>query len=692
MSEHTTELKSYLRFFLFALLLLLLFRAAFWLFLAIGQDAPDPLGPEFLKAFYIGLRFDARLAALFTLPLGLLVFIPQTGRRLHCFARAVFWVYFPLFFLLAGLYALDAGFYLYLGQRLNSTVLELMQDTGASLRMVWESYPVVPLFLAGLALGLLCAMFFYRAAARPIIYPSSTRRRILNIGAAFLLFAWAVYGQLDISLFPLRWSNAYFSSNQQVTALALNPAQNLYDTGRVPNSPSYNMERLLADYTLLASYLGVKENERKNLNLARSVAAKPNPAAPRPNIVIIVMESLAYPKTSFAPGLTPGPALGQTPGLALGQTPGLAPGLTPDAGSPPDTGPTPFLRELAAESALYHRFFANTRTTARAMFTLITGIPDVSQSSTGTRNPFAADQRLLGEEFAGYKKFYMTGGSASWANLRALLSHNISALNVLEEKDWHAPKVNLWGISDLDLFRGANRALAKESEPFWAIIQTGAFHRPYTISDEKGFNKKTLDEKTKEHYGFISEQEYNSLRFSDFSLQEFFRLARKEAYYANTIFFILGDHGLSDRPGNMSNSYCAAGLESWHVPLIIHGPGVPKGEFYTPCGTTDIFPTAAGLAGIAYNNHTLGRDILAPRSAEFAATYIGGNSSVPVRLVQDGYCLFDDRGSNALLYKLDDNNGKDYAKEEAERFAGMRALGLALDNAAQYLLFNNKKQ
>ena len=43
--------------------------------------------------------------------------------------------------------------------------------------------------------------------------------------------------------------------------------------------------------------------------------------------------------------------------------------------------------------------------------------------------------------------------------------------------------VDVWGISDKDLFMEANKVLAKQDKPFFAIVQTADNHRPFTIPE-----------------------------------------------------------------------------------------------------------------------------------------------------------------------------------------------------------------
>jgi phosphoglycerol transferase MdoB-like AlkP superfamily enzyme len=416
----------------------------------------------------------------------------------------------------------------------------------------------------------------------------------------------------------------------------------------------------------VAAYLDVDAPDQSGLNFARHRAGRAGRPGledrRRPNIVIIVAESLSHFKTSFAPG--------------------------------PDN-PTPFIKELAGRSRYYPNYYANARTTARGVFSLLTGIPDVTGSSTGSRNPLVANQRVVADQFQGYDKYYLLGGNTGWANIRGVLGNNIQGLQILEESFWKSPNADVWGVSDLDMLREAQAFFSARNgkNPFLAVIQLSSFHRPYTVPDDiPGFARRELTEATRLNYGFTGEDEYNSMRLMDFSIAEFLRLAAAEPWFKDTIFVIIGDHGIRDSNRNMNDSYEAAQLGPWHVPLIIYSPGrIAPAVDEKPASHLDVFPTVAGLAGIDYTNWTLGRDLMDGRFAGSRAAFVSGNGETPIRLVRDGYCYLDNRVGQEALYKLDDASGADYRELEPERFAEMRELARAMQTTAKYMLYNNRK-
>ncbi len=651
-----SSLQLYFLFFLQLFVFFTLARFAFWIH--ILPSLADAHTADILKGFYIGWRFDARLAALVTFPLALLLLIPFCARRLARWRKKIFWLYFFVFFIIWSIYAIDWHFYNYLGRRLDATVIGLLEDFTTAILMVWQGYAVLPIILAILFLAVICALSF-RFSAGISLRPCATRTgRFCSFLAGFFLFAWAVFGQISSNWFPLRWSKAYFSSHKAVTALGLNPVQNLYDSWRNRHG-SFNREAVEKGYAVVADFLGVEHPDAKNLDYSRYCQPVFHPEGTPPNIVIIIMESMDWRKTSFAPG---------------------------------KGDPTPFLQELASQSVFYPHFYANARTTARAVFGTLTGIPDVNERGTASRNTRVVDQHLIAAQFKGYDKMYLLGGNTAWANIRGVIANNIPGVEILEEGFWKSPNTDVWGVADLDLFQEANEVFANRKKPFLAVIQTASFHSPYTVPPTPGFSLKALNEEDQKNYGFINAKEYNSLRYFDFALSRFFQKAKKESYYGNTIFILFGDHGITGDTANIDAAYRAADLGPWHVPLLIHAPGriAPK-TVSLPASQVDIFPTAASLVGQAYENRTLGRDLFDPRFDRNRAAMISGDARDALRFIQDGYCYVDNRHGLHALYRLGDEKGENLAKKERERFEQMKTQAQALFETSHYLLYNNAK-
>ena len=658
---------------LFAGTLLVLVLARVAMLFLLWPELAASSSSDIAKALYVGIKFDIRMVVLGLIPIALALGIPPIERRIvaHGGIRVGFELFYGALFAGAALvYVIDFGWFFYLHTRVDATLFELMGDPDIAGTMVWESYPVIRITVGLILAAVLYALFFARTLKAHSVTPKlGWKRRTGWTAATFAALFLLGYGQISSNLFPLRWSNAFFSVDKNMPILALNPIQNLFDTVNASKGTRPDLEATRASYPRIAAWLRIQNPDAKKLNFLRTVPGTPAAEQAEPlNVVVIIMESMTWPRTSFSPNTT---------------------------GIPEDT--TPNLVALSRDSILYPLFFAPTRTTARAVFTTMTGIPDVNRSGgTSSRNQALVDQTLLMNEFKGYEKYYMIGGSASWANIRGFLSHNIAGLHLLEEGSWKAPNTDVWGLSDLDLFRESAAALTKSEKPFVAVIQTSGFHRPYTIpADSAGFEVKAPSEAILRNYGFTGADEYNSLRLSDHALGEFFRIAREQPWFRHTVFAIFGDHGLNDTSQNMTPGYLGCRLQSNHTPMLLYAPGlvaegkIKPGVDERPCGQPDIFPTLAALAGIPFRYQALGRNLLDPDTKRDEMQFLGGDSESTIRLVEDGYCFIREHGEH--MYKLDDPVLKDLLESDPERAAHMRQYAQDFYNVSKYLLYNNKK-
>jgi phosphoglycerol transferase MdoB-like AlkP superfamily enzyme len=551
------------------------------------HQASIPLHPAFL----MGLRFDLKFAGM--LGLFLLVFStpaffdPFSGQRAGRFWTAsltLIWGVLLLF------YAVDYFHYDYLHQRLNASVLNYLQDASISMGMVGQTYPVFPMLIVML---LLMAGGWY-IIRRVSVYSEkdaspTPQRPALFFVAQFFIFAALVFGKPG--QYNLRWSDAFTLGDNFSAQLALNPFQSFFSTLKYRSSmPDRGMVRKY--YPLISRMLGANDPDTAGLTYNRRIQPA-DTALQRPNVVLVLCESFsAYKSSAF--------------------------------GNPLHT--TPFFDSLAGRGILFDRCFTPAYGTARGVWALITGIPDVEEPRTASRNPDNVNQRTLLNEFTGYEKFYFLGGNPSWANIQGLLSNNIQDLHMYMQYDFKAPKIDVWGISDHDLFLEANGILKRARKPFFAIIQTADNHRPYTIPEadarELGLQKKTRNEL--HAAGFESNEEFNAFRYTDLCIRKFMEAASREAYFSNTLFVFIGDHGIRGDAGNMlPAAFTRDGLTCEHVPLLFY---VPSRNYATRssriCSQVDVMPSIASLAGISCINTTMGRDLFSPLPLQDQTAFI----------------------------------------------------------------------
>lgn len=619
---------------------------------------------DLVEALYLGGKFDIRLAFILIIPVWFLGYLPflnplRSGKK--------FWMYFytVVFMLMGALYLADFGHYGYLNSRLNGSVLQYLANPKISLEMLWQTYPIV-WALVGLGLSAVLVMYilkylvFFDFEYRNISRTNQSFQYVLF----FLIFAGGIYGKF--STFPLRWSEAFFSQNNFISAVALNPVIYLAETYKY-TAPIYDEKKVKEFYPIMANYLGVpvKDQDINTLNFKRSLPSTTNIGF-KPNIIVVVMESMALAKTDLS-------------------------------NNPLE--PTPNLRKLADESYYFNEYYVPSEGTARSMFGMVSSAADVTGYKTASRNPMIINQNLVMRYFSGYEKFYFLGGNANWGQIRGVFTNNVDGIHVVEEGQYEAPITDVWGLSDLDLFKESYKKLSAlpADKPFFAIVQSASFHRPYTIPENHDdFEVKSLPEDQLKKAGFISNEEWNSMRFSDYSLGRFIDMIKKSPMYENTIIVVTGDHGLPDENAeHISEPRKRVEIEKFHVPLIIHNPKIfPDGKKDSRIATEmDVMVTLADLAGVDIEHTGLGRDLFNPNfdDTRMAFTYFHYMQPRQFGMYYDNF-YYSVKGDKEELFNLDPKKEfKDVSAEYPGMAEYLKTMTHGYYETAKYILYNNKK-
>lgn len=647
-------------------------------FVGFSGLEPSALGtvdavPETLG---IGLRFDLRLAILLMLPIALLAWLPVWNLTR---SRVLRWVARLYLALALGavllVYIIDFGHYAYLGVRINATVLRFLEDAQISTDMVWQTYPVVWITLGWAAATALVWWLLLRFERVTLDRPAKRISRLSLIwGSALMVVAVfvAILGRFDnINLenpVPLRWSDAFFSGDNQIAALGLNPVIFLYDTLKVPNQP-YDREQVEAHYDVVSHYLGVDQPDAKTLNFSREQGVQPYAIdGKRPNVVFVMLESL---------GTT-----------AVGAY-----------GNP--LNPTPNIDRLAKQSWFFKNFYVPVTGTAKTVWASISGVPDVSRQETATRNPLITRQHSLVNSLQGYDKYYMIGGNSGWANMNALIRQSIDDIQLYEERHWNSPMVDVWGISDLDLFKESDRLLQEQGEgkPFFAYIQTAGNHRPFTIPKQNdGFEALDLPLEKVQGAGSRSVAQYNAVRLLDFNIGRLMEIAKEGGWYDNTIFVMFGDHNtrIAQIP-HMLPAYEKLGLESNNVPLLIHAPKLLEPRVIEEAvGLADLLPTVLGMAGMEFRNGAMGRDIQQPApEGERVVPLVLREGTFPLigGVTKDFLLQMQHDGSQPTLHEIASPEPLvDVADRYPEEFQRLVALTRGLHEASRLMLYQNVRK
>jgi phosphoglycerol transferase MdoB-like AlkP superfamily enzyme len=618
-------------------------------------------------AFFMGLRLDLRVVGILGLLMLLLCAVPFINPFKNYGAKKFWNIILPLILLVVlFFYIVDFFHYDYLHQRLNASALNYLHDAGISLNMVWQTYPVIKSLLLIIVLVAVVAFLFSLLLRRFQRQPAmvSKRQKLWTIPFVVLL-GIGVWGTL--SQFALRWSDVFSLKEAFKAQLALNPLQSFASTLSFRNS-TYDAQKAKENYALMANYLGVKVYDTTHLNYERDITPHGLiDSSQQPNVIVVICESFSAYKSSMW-------------------------------GNPLNA--TPFFDSLSGAGIFFDHCFTPSYGTARGVWGVITSIPDVEAPKTASRNPAIIDQNTIINAFTNYNKFYFLGGSASWANIRGLLKYNIEGLKLYEQEDYAADKLNVWGVSDKNLFLSADEIFAKQQKPFFAVIQSADNHPPYTIPDEdkNEFKKRTVSEDSLKKYGFKSNDEFNAFRYSDYCFKKFINAAQKQPYFKNTVFVFVGDHGIQgDANAMFPKVWTEQSLASHHVPLLFYSPLLQPARHSNFCSQTDVLPSVAGLLSRPFRNNSMGKNLfdssLMKDSFRYSSAFVTEPDEHKIGMLAGDYYLRKTIGSPAFqLFSVVNNDpvpqGKVYDSvgQKLSRYTD------AFFETTRYLLYNNKKK
>ncbi|MCF4995027.1 sulfatase-like hydrolase/transferase [Pseudomonas syringae] len=551
-------------------------------------DTPASL---FLEAFANGLRFDIRLVVYLSIPLLLALFSVRAMA-----ARGFFRLWLTVVSSIAlflGLMEMD--FYREFHQRLNGLVFQYVkEDPKTVMSMLWYGFPVARYLLAW-AVGTLILTLAFKGADRltrprgPFSGGSIGTRQVApwyaRLGVFFiclLICVTAARGTLRQGP-PLRWGDVYTTDSNFANQLGLNGTLSLIAAAKSRMSEDRDnvwkatVEQPVAQQTVRDMLLTPSDKlvDADTAAVRRNYTPNADKTLPIKNVVVILMESFA----------------GHSVGV-LGRPGNI----------------TPYFDQLSKEGLLFDRFFSNGTHTHQGMFATMACFPNLPgfeylmQTPEGSHKLSGLPQLLSARD---YDDVYVYNGDFAWDNQSGFFS-NQGMTNFIGRNDFVNPVFSdpTWGVSDQDMFnRGLEELKArdgKDKKPFYALLQTLSNHTPYALPTPLPVERVTDRGSLNEHL--------TAMRYSDWALGQFFEKARKEPYFKETLFVIVGDHGFGNE-----QQITEMDLGRFNVPMLMIAPGMQEkfGQLDHTVGTQiDIVPTIMGRIGGDVIHQCWGRDLL----------------------------------------------------------------------------------
>lgn len=449
------------------------------------------------------------------------------------------------------------------GVRYNFIAVDYLVYTNAVIGNIMESYPVVPLF-AGVGIIAFVATYSIIKKSKSYLenlpdFPNKIKIVVLQV----ILFLSALF------LIP-KISSLQNSSNVYANELQSNGLQKFYKAFTNSELDFFEFyETIPSNDLALLSPIDIQNNiqtiQGSNTELKK-------------NVVLITIESLS---ADFM--------------KQYGNTNNI----------------TPFLDQLAEESLFFTNLYATGNRTVRGLEAVTLSLPPTPGESVVKRidnkNKFSVGSVFNSK---GYTSKFLYGGDAYFDNMQDFFTGN--GYDIVDKSSLKPNEItfsNIWGVCDEDM---ANKAIqtmneeAKTGKPFFNHWMTVSNHRPFTYPE----GKISIPGTAKSRDGGVM--------YTDYALKQFFEMAKKQAWFKNTIFVIVADHCAS------SSGKTELPMDKYRIPGFIYAPGfIQPQKFDKLVSQIDLMPTVLGLLNFNYTSKFFGQDVLKttyqPRA--FIATY-----------------------------------------------------------------------
>ncbi|MDR3144539.1 MAG: sulfatase-like hydrolase/transferase [Puniceicoccales bacterium] len=300
---------------------------------------------------------------------------------------------------------------------------------------------------------------------------------------------------------------------------------------------------------------------------------------------------------------------------------------------------TPFLDSLVDRGYAFDGF-ANGSTSVDALISVLLGIPPLSNFpyivSQYVENAIDPLPLLLAKD--GYGTMFFYGGKRNSCHFNSVRSKaRIAEYYCEDDYDGPSSDVSGWGVYDEEFFQFVARKVNAAKQPFLSVLFTLSSHHPFLYP-------------TRLHGKFPKESGSEPLReliaYTDYSLRKFFEAAEKMDWYKNTIFLLVADHTSTPQQSYYKNT-----LGAYSIPIVFFDPsGELVGKSEKIAQQIDIMPTVLDLVGSEHNYFSFGSSLFDESAPRFA---IGHRDGIYQLIGDDYVCRFD--GENVVgLFKRSD--------------------------------------
>ncbi len=553
-------------------------------------------------------RFDSSAIAYTNLPYALLMLLPLHWKERPAWQRAARWVYLVVNGLAVCINLADAAYFPYTGRRTTASVFSEFQNEGnlfsifaTELLRHWylavAAVLIIFMMKSAYSFGLFSREFcknMTEFSAKPLGVSGKSVKTFGQKSRGFLYYLLQVLcltayvpfciasmrGGLSHAVRPITISNA----NQYVSR----PKEAAF----VLNTP-FSLLRTWGKKTFVTpTYFGSEEELQRVFTPVHG-ARRPDAAAPRPNIVVLIVESFGREYIG---------ALNET--LEDGHYRGY----------------TPFVDELCDSSATFRWSFCNGRKSIDGMPSILSSIPMFVEPfflTPASMNEVGGLADALGRK--GYETAFFHGAENGSMGFQAF-ARKTGFQHYFGRTEYNADARfggdsdfdGMWAIWDEPFLQFYARKMTEMKEPFMTAVFTASSHHPFQVPE--AYRDTFPEENLVIH---------KCIRYTDHALRRFFQTARRQPWFRNTLFVLTSDHtNLSD------HAFYQTDIGSFCSPILFYDPSHTlflPGRREGIAQQIDIMPTLLGLLRYDEPYVAFGCDLMqTPPDSTWAVNYDNG--------------------------------------------------------------------
>ncbi|MGV6987513.1 LTA synthase family protein [Testudinibacter sp. P80/BLE/0925] len=549
---------------------------------------------QLLHAFAQGFRFDMHISVIALALVLLITGLPFRFAQRKSILKTASYIGLLILLLMLTLTLFDLTYFGEVYRHLGQELFQISADLDVVLELAFTSR--LAYTISGLILFVLTVVLYKKYVIKPIeknhfplIQPIWLR---LIIYVVFLGFCfWLARGMITQSR-PIGYADAFQNNASAAESnLTLNSIFVIWKEGK--NRKNNTALDLLTDDE-------ARQCETRCVSDFQFRATTP---ATQKNVVFILLESWSY---DYIDGL-----------------------------SGNSYGATPFIDSLIPKSQVWDNFYAAGQRSIIGIQAVLTSTPALNNFPTlgfGLElNRLNKPADILNKH--NYRTLMMQSSNRRSFNMDGIANilgfqeyYGKEDIPLVREYPQPTPKFG-WDYDSLMFLNQKLSETQQADKPFFSFLFTGTTHEPFA-DPGKAFHLYPHD-KLGEN-GFL-----NTLRYSDWSLQQFMQAAEKQAWYQNTIFIFSADHVLKTNSDQLP--------EQFHIPLIIYTPdGSLTPLRHSELATQyDLLPTIMDLLGINDPISTFGQSLIQPNENNSPLMLNRGN--VIGVLTQHGNAVLQDK-------------------------------------------------